>query len=200
MADFEDMGSAFACKIANCRAEVLEELINETDRQMFFERVLSTPQYVTIPTRCISSRPHSVATSWVRVRTRSSSWLRMRFRLFGGTCGRWRCRDRHRQDWYAIWDSRFLLEHFEALEHSDRVLDEELEGGGWKRNMDKREVVPMMKGKRPGFDLAGKGQGIVAGARHLGGTLHRNGRDAGDQVNAVQVCSEAVHKRFRLDE
>ena len=50
-----------------------------------------------------------------------------------------------------------------------RVLDEELEGGGWKRNMDKREVVPTMKGKRPGFDLAGKGQGIVAGARHLGG-------------------------------
>ena len=35
--------------------------------------------------------------------------------------------------------------------------------------MDKREVVPTMKGKRPGFDLVGKGQGIVAGARHLGG-------------------------------
>ena len=29
-------------------------------------------------------------------------------------------------------------ELFEALEHSDRVLDEELEGGGWKRNVDKR--------------------------------------------------------------
>ena len=38
-------------------------------------------------------------------------------------------------------------ELFEALEHSDRVLDEELEGGGWNRNMDKREVVPTMKGK-----------------------------------------------------
>ena len=48
------------------------------------------------------------------------------------------------------------------------VLNEELAGGGWKRNMDKREVVPTMKGKRRGFDLEGKGQGIVAGARHLG--------------------------------
>ena len=57
----------------------------------------------------------------------------------------------------------------ETLEHSDRVQDEGLEGGGWKRNMDKREVVPTKKGKRPGFDLAGRGQGIVAGARHLGG-------------------------------
>ena len=67
-------------------------------------------------------------------------------------------------------------ELFEALKHSDRVLDEELEGGGWKGNMDKSEVVPTMKGKRPGFDLAGKGQGIVAGARHLGGRFTWNGR------------------------
>ena len=29
-------------------------------------------------------------------------------------------------------------ELFEALEHSDRVLDEELEGGGWKQNVHKR--------------------------------------------------------------
>ena len=47
----------------------------------------STPQNVTIPTRSTSSRPHSVATSWVQVRARSSSWPRMRFRLFGGICG-----------------------------------------------------------------------------------------------------------------
>ena len=47
-------------------------------------------------------------------------------------------------------------ELFGALEHSDRVLDEELARGGWKRNMDKREVVPTLKGKRPGFDLAKK--------------------------------------------
>ena len=38
-----------------------------------------------------------------------------------------------------------------------------------RRNTDKREVVPTTKGKRPGFDFAGEGQGIVAGARHLGG-------------------------------
>ena len=31
--------------------------------------------------------------------------------------------------------------------------------------MDKREVVPTMKGRRPGFDLKQKEQGIVAGAR-----------------------------------
>ena len=52
-------------------------------------------------------------------------------------------------------------ELFEALEHSHRVLDEELASGGWKRNMDKREVVPTMKGKRPGFDLAKKKAGTV---------------------------------------
>ena len=46
MTDFEDMSNAFACTSANCRAEVLEELINETDRPMFFERVLnSTVRY-----------------------------------------------------------------------------------------------------------------------------------------------------------
>ena len=65
----------------------------------------------------------------------------------------------------------------EALEHSDRVLDEELEGGGWKRKKDKREVVPTVEGKRPGFDLAEKGQGIVAGARHLGGRSTWNGNN-----------------------
>ena len=36
MTDSEDMSNAFACTSANCRAEVLEELINETDRPMFF--------------------------------------------------------------------------------------------------------------------------------------------------------------------
>ena len=46
MMDFEDMSNAFACTSANCRAEVLEKLINETDRPMFFERVLnSTVRY-----------------------------------------------------------------------------------------------------------------------------------------------------------
>ena len=68
-------------------------------------------------------------------------------------------------------------ELFEALEHSDRVLGEELAGGGWERNMDKREVVPTMKGKRPGFDLAGRRQGIVAGARHMSGRFTWNGNN-----------------------
>ena len=66
---------------------------------------------------------------------------------------------------------------FEALEFSDKVLDEELEMGGWNRNMDKREVVPTMKGRRPGFDLTKKQRGIVAGARHLGGRFTWNGNN-----------------------
>ena len=41
--------------------------------------------------------------------------------------------------------------------------------------MDKREVVPTMKGKRPGFDLAGRGQGMVAGVRHLEGRFTWDG-------------------------
>ena len=46
MTFFEDMSNASACTSANCRVEVLEELINETDRPMFFERVLnSTVRY-----------------------------------------------------------------------------------------------------------------------------------------------------------
>ena len=42
MTYFEDMSNALACTSANCRAEVLEELINETDRPMFFQRVLNS--------------------------------------------------------------------------------------------------------------------------------------------------------------
>ena len=94
MTDFEDMSNAFACTSANCRAEVLEELINETDRPLFFERS-STPQHVTIPTRvflCYST----VATSWFRVRG-------------GRRCICRCCRDRHGQAWNAIWDSRLSL-------------------------------------------------------------------------------------------
>ena len=67
MTDFEDMSNAFACTSANCRAEVLEELINETDRPMFFEWVVnSTVRYDS--EKDTSSRPHSVAASRVQVR------------------------------------------------------------------------------------------------------------------------------------
>ena len=38
LTDFKDMSNAFTCTSAEIRAEVLEELINETDRPMFFER------------------------------------------------------------------------------------------------------------------------------------------------------------------
>ena len=53
--------------------------------------------------------------------------------------------------------ARSEKELFEALKHSHEVLDEELARGGWKRNVDKREVVPTMKAERPGFDLVGNG-------------------------------------------
>ena len=42
LTEFEDMSNAFACTSANCRVEVLEELITEADRSMFFERVLNS--------------------------------------------------------------------------------------------------------------------------------------------------------------
>ena len=51
-------------------------------------------------------------------------------------------------------------ELFEALEFSDKVLDEELEVGGWKGNMDNWEVVPTMKGRRPGFDFCKKSEAL----------------------------------------
>ena len=43
--------------------------------------------------------------------------------------------------------------------------------------MDKGDVVPTMKRKWPGIDLAGKGQGIVVGARHLGRRFTWNGNN-----------------------
>ena len=71
LTDLEDMSNAFACTSANCRAEVLEELINEVDRSMFFERILnSTVLYES--DEDASSRLRSVATSWVRVRVRTA--------------------------------------------------------------------------------------------------------------------------------
>ena len=67
---------------------------------------------------------------------------------------------------------------FEALEFSDKVLDEELEVGGWKRNMDKREVVPTMKGRRPGFVLTKKERGI-GGCKTFGRTIYVEWQQSG---------------------
>ena len=144
--------------------------------------------------RDASSRLGSVATSWVRVRVHSSFWLRKRHHFSDGGDGGGRLAVAagrlHRQAMRAIWVSRRVQttwqkkvvgksekELFEALEFSDKVLDEKLEVGGSKRNMDKREVVPTMKGRRPVFDLKQKERGIVAGARHLGGRFTWNGNN-----------------------
>ena len=71
LTDFEDTSNAFACTSANCRAEVLEELINESDRPLFFDRVLNST--VRHRMRGISLLHLSVATSWVRAGAQSSS-------------------------------------------------------------------------------------------------------------------------------
>ena len=80
-----------------------------------------------------------------------------------------------RMTWQKKIVGRSEKELSEALEHSERVLDEELEGGGWKLNMDKREVVPKMKGKRLGFDLTGwRGRATQADVLRGMATIVRN--------------------------
>ena len=186
MTDFEDMSNAFACMSVNCRAEVLEKLINETDRPMFLERVLnSTVRYDSDEGHFFNQGPDlllgrvcAADYSW---NMRTMAWEEEHLPLLLGQAPSGLVCDLGLS---ALADDvakkivgKSEEELFEALEHSDRVLDEELEGGGWERNVDKREVVPTMKGKRLGFDLAGRGQGIVAGARHLGGRFTWNGNN-----------------------
>ena len=99
MTDFEDMSNAFACTSANCRAELLE-----TDRPMFFERVLnSTARYD-------SEEGHFFATPQCGNFMGSSEGpifftaayalpiIRRNMRMA------WE----EEQDWYAIWDYRLL--------------------------------------------------------------------------------------------
>ena len=57
LTDFEDMSNAFACTRANCRAEVLEELINEVDRPMFFERILNSTVLFESDEGCFCATP-----------------------------------------------------------------------------------------------------------------------------------------------
>ena len=71
----------------------------------------------------------------------------------------------------------------EALGHSDRVQGEELAGGGWKRNMNKSEVVPTMKGKRPGLRPGGKG------TRHRGGSAPLRRTFLRGMATIVRNCS-----------
>ena len=161
MTDFEDMSNAFACTSANCRAEVLENLINETDRPMFFERVFnSTVRYDSDEGTSSTKGPifflAAYALPIIRWNMRTMAWEEEHLPLLLGQAPSGLVCDLGLS---ALADDvakkilgRSEEELFEALEHSDRVLDDELEGGGWKRNVDKREVVPTMKGKRPGFD------------------------------------------------
>ena len=57
--------------------------------------------------------------------------------------------------------------------------------------MDKREIVPTMKGRRPGFDLKQKERGIVAGARHLGGRFTWNGNNREELLCRKRVIRTA---------
>ena len=197
LTDFEDMSNAFACTSVNCRAEVLEELINEADRPMFFERILnSTVLYESDEGRffatpqCGNFMGSSEGPIFF-LAAYASPLLQWNYRtlaleeedlplLQGVTPSGYACDlglSAYADDVAkkVVGSSEEGL--FEALEFSDKVLDEELEVGGWKRNMDKREVVPTMKGRRPGFDLTKKERGIVAGARHLGGRFTWNGNN-----------------------
>ena len=188
MTDFEDMSDAFACRSANCRAEVLEELINETDRPMFFERVLnSTVRYDSdeghffATPRCgnlvgSSEGPIFFLAAYALpiIRWNMQTWEEEHLPLLQGQTPSGLVCDlglsAFADDVAKKVVGRSEEELFEALEHSDRVLDrvldEELEGGGWKRNVDKREVVPTMKGKRSGIDLAPKGRCSAERERH----------------------------------
>ena len=115
MTDFEDVSDAFACTSANCRAEVLEELMNETDRPMFFERVLNST------VRHDSDEGHFFATPQCGNLMRSSESPIFFLAAYALPIIRWtmrtmaweeehlRSRDRHRQAWNAIWDPRLSL-------------------------------------------------------------------------------------------
>ena len=165
MTDFGDMSNSFARTIPNCRAEVLEEVINETDRPMFFERVLNST------VRYDSDEGHFFATPQcgkimgssegpifflaayalpiIRWNLRTMAWEEEHLPLLQGvTTSGLECDlglSAFADDVVKKVEVRSEEELFEALEHSDRVLDEELAGRGWKRNMDKREVVPTMR-------------------------------------------------------
>ena len=176
---------------------MLEELINETDRPMFFVKVLNST------VRFDSDEGHFFATPRCRNFMGSSEGPIFFMAAYALPTVRWNLRTKaldeedlpllqgvtpsgHACDLGLSASAEAVAnkivrrsekELLEALEHSDRVLGEELAGSGWKRNMDKREVVPTTNGKRLGFDLAGKGQGIVAGARHLGGRFTWSGNN-----------------------
>ena len=155
----------------------------------------STPQYVTIPTKGhFSATPQcgnlmgssegpifflaAYALPIIRWNMRTMAWEEERLPLLQGQtpsgleCDLGLSASRLSLiSWQQKVVGRSEEELFEALEHSDRVLDEDLAGCGWKRNLDKREVVSTMKGKRPGFS-GGKGTRHCGGRSTLWWTLH----------------------------
>ena len=166
LTDFEDMSNAFACTSVNCKAEVLEELINEADRPMFFIRILnSTVLYESDEGRCFATPQcgnfmGSSEGPIIFLAAYASPLLQWNYRtlaleeedlplLQGVTPSGYACDlglSAHADDVAKKVVGRSEEGLFEALEFSDKVLDEELEVGGWNRNMDKREVVPTMGG------------------------------------------------------
>ena len=190
--DFEDMSNAFACTRANCRAEVLEELINEADRPMFFERILNSTVLYESDEGCFFATPQcgnfmgssegpifflaAYASPLFRWNCRTVAMEEENVPLLQGvTPSGYACDlglSAYADDVAKKVVGRSEKELFEALEFSDKVLDEELEVGSWKRNMDKREIVPTMKGRRPGFDLKQKRARHCGGRETFGRTIH----------------------------
>ena len=178
LTDFKDMSNAFTCTSAEIRAEVLEELINETDRPMFFERAqlhcaVRLGRGALLCNFMCSSPIFFLAAHampLIRWNLRTEALEEEDLPLLQGVTPAGHTCDlglsAFADDVAKKIVGRSEKELFEALKHSDEVLDEELARGGWKRNVDKSEVVPV-----------GNGQGIVAGARHLGGRFTWNGNN-----------------------
>ena len=140
LTDFEDTSNAFACTSANCRAEVLEELINEVDRPMFFERILnSTVLYESDEGRFFATPQCG---NFMGSSEGPIFFLQWNYRTVameeedlplqqGVTPSGYACDlglSAYADDVAKKVVGRSEKELFEALEFSDKVLDEELEG------------------------------------------------------------------------
>ena len=134
---------------------MLEELINETDRPMFFERAqlhcaVRLGRGALLCNFMCSSPIFFLAAHampLIRWNLRTEALEEEELPLPQGVTPAGHTCDlglsAFADDVAKKIVGRSEKELFEALKHSDEVLDEELARGGWKRNVDKREVVPV---------------------------------------------------------
>ena len=111
-----------------------------------------------------------------------------------------------RAEFFGGWTATCTLKELSSIGSILHVCVEGGESGRlfvemmekWAANILGRSC-PAMKGKRPGFDLAGKGQGIAAGTRHLGGTPHVERQQPGgaalpkeSDTHCVPLCGQIL--------